>query len=213
MKVLIVAKSYKHNKYCVAGIDVERKKLIRIVSCENSYTGALSDDEVKLYNRSESLKVLDMINIQLEHHPHPLQPENYFIVPGSKIFYIKTVSPQFLIDYLNYPKHIFINTDYRLNQYDVESSNSSLLLVKVLDFKLKQIRYSDGKIKPQGSFKYKDKNYTDYRVTCPKFYNYEFSTDEAILCVSLPPDDYHGYYYKFIAAIHLLSPIKITSPF
>ena len=47
-EILILTKSCKNGGYCVAGIDLETKKSVRLVSDDQGTQGALSKDDLRL---------------------------------------------------------------------------------------------------------------------------------------------------------------------
>lgn len=78
-KVIVLTKSDKNGGYCVAGIDVDKGRLIRLVSEDKSTDYALTDDDIT-YQDGTVMKPMDMIEVKLVGKQHSQnQPENYTI--------------------------------------------------------------------------------------------------------------------------------------
>ena len=78
-KIIILTKSWKNGEYCVAGIDTETKKLVRLVSGDEKSYGALTNRDMITKNR-EIIEPLDFVKISIKNEtPLEFQPENILI--------------------------------------------------------------------------------------------------------------------------------------
>ncbi len=140
--IVVLAKSIKHNQYCVAGKDINSKEWIRPVSDVNG--AELSEQQSKCTNNDwqnkgklpYNSKVLQKLEINfLQHAPLPNQPENYVV--SEDIWQQKyQISEQDLQNYLDEPESLWGDGD-RIEYSQIENSiipiGQSLYLVKVQD--------------------------------------------------------------------------------
>lgn len=78
-EVAILTMSSKNGGFCVAGIDVNNGKWIRLVSDDTETHGALSRDDIK-YQNGSFCKPLDVVAVPIiKDLPLQYQPENVLI--------------------------------------------------------------------------------------------------------------------------------------
>jgi hypothetical protein len=205
--IVVLAKSIKHGKYCVAGKDINSKEWIRPVSNING--AELSEKQCKCTNvqwqsqgkppyNSGLLKKIEMKFLQ--HAPLPNQPENYIVSDADWQQKYK-IEKHEIQNYLDEPNTIWGDNDridYSLIENNIVSIQQSLYLVKVDHLTL----YKNEEDKRRASFCYKEKNY-DLSVTDPNFDNILKDNGqnlEGILCISLG-ENFNGYCYKIVATI------------
>lgn len=206
-EVVILAKSVKHGKHCVAGKSVSKKRWIRIVSNE---TGAeLDDSHVLIANPhgSFAVKPLQKVYVNVEKSvPLINQPENWLI--DSRVKWTQNYKIQYadLCEYLDNPRSLWgvgdkvdysqiLSGEFRIEQ--------SLYLITVNKIRL-YCREFKGKVRRRVEFDYNNQVY-DLAVTDPNFdklkARYE-TLDNVILCISLgEPSPYDNYCYKIVATI------------
>ena len=79
--VILLAKSYKHHNYCVAGIDRMTGEWIRFVSDNATIQHAISQEDMACENGTIP-DVMDIVNVRcLSYSPSEHQSENYLIDP------------------------------------------------------------------------------------------------------------------------------------
>lgn len=205
--IVVLAKSIKHGKYCVAGKDINSNEWVRPVSDING--AELSEEQCKCTNDQwqqrgnspYSSNVLKKIEIRfLQHAPLPNQPENYIISDQvwQHRFNIKAHEIQ---NYLDEPETLWGDDSriaFSLIENNADSIQQSLYLVKVDNLTL----YKNEEDKRRASFYYKGRNY-DLSVTDPNFDNILKDGSQnlkGILCISLG-ENYNGYCYKIVATI------------
>ena len=77
--VAILTKSAKNGGYCVAGIDMDTRQWIRLVSSDANSCGALFSQDLQ-YKDGTYCEPFDIARIPiLGKHPHVYQPENVLI--------------------------------------------------------------------------------------------------------------------------------------
>jgi hypothetical protein len=206
--IVILAKSLKHNGYCVAGKDVISKQWIRAVSDENG--SALSREQCKCTNNNWQRQnkspyhssIFKKVEINFLKHA-PLinhQPENYVI--SNEIWQHKfNIEPEELKNYLDDPESLWGDGDrisYSLIKNNELLIHQSLYLVEVHELNL----YVNEFNKRRASFIYKKIRY-DLSVTDINFDDIlknNIQNEKDILCVSLG-ENYEDFCYKIIATI------------
>ena len=77
--IIILTKSAKHGKYCVAGIDIKSKSWVRLVSDDVASDGALSNLDIRLSN-GKFCKPLDLVRVYIKQAvSESCQTENHLI--------------------------------------------------------------------------------------------------------------------------------------
>jgi hypothetical protein len=201
--IVVLAKSIKHGKYCVAGKDINSKEWLRPVS---DIKGAeLSEQQCKCTNERwnsnpYNCKVLHKIEMKfLQHAPLLNQPEN-FIVSNEVWRQQFKIENTEIINYLDSPETLWDDEDkleFALIENHSISIQQSLYLIIVDNLEL----YMNTMNKRRASFIYKNVNY-DLSVTDPNFDNILNNGQnlQNILCVSLG-ENFNGYCYKIVATI------------
>lgn len=189
--LIVLAKSDKHNGYCVAGIS-KFGKFVRLV--RDSEGHALEKERCKF-------KKLDFLTAEVSYTPLKHQKENFTlrkILNSSK----SMVSHDSLKPLLQNSQFIFSNTDPYLCENEMNKQKSSFLLVEVNDLHI----YRNDEKKYKADFTYNNQNYKRFSVTDPEFKLHRRKISKAIILISLPNTPYNKYgknlYYKFICAIY-----------
>ncbi|MDP8033844.1 hypothetical protein QJU43_06685 [Pasteurella atlantica] len=200
-EIVILAKSIKHNGYCVAGKYFSTKQWVRLVS--NSGGGQLSFEQVQyenIYGRFE-VKPLQRMKIGLVKEVSLInQPENWLIDNRLWVQNYRIEKSE-LYNYLDKPEDLW-GDSHKVNYNSIESRNilieQSLYLVKAHNLNL----YITEDQKRRAKFCYNNINY-DLPVTDPEFdniFNDKNIINNAILCISLG-EEFNGYCYKIVATI------------
>lgn len=218
-EIVILAKSIKNGKYCIAGKDVETKEWIRPVPTEDGKE--LSGEQSKSYfvdNNGNPVgypcKPLQKVRINfLKHVPLPYQAENY-LIDDSKWMQNYKINNHELNQYLDKPQVLWNTSDHikstDLNRYN--PNGNSLYLIQANNINL-LCTYNNNSKNRRISFDYNGNKY-DLRCTDPEFDKIIGSgnnkqIDSAILCISLAaPFEHNSYpseirHYKLVAAIYL----------
>lgn len=203
--VLILARSIKHNGYCVAGKELSTNTWLRFVGDENGKE--LSMEQIKYKNDfgefpSTPLKVLKVEvskNCPLLH-----QPENY-LISESKWEQVKpdeyTTIPA---NFLDSPQNLWGDTNSVDPNEILQGKiiiSQSLYLVKVSNFK-PSCKVENGKPKRRIGFNYGDVYY-NLPTTDPRFDDICAGNvkHNSILCVSLG-ELFNKMHYKIIAGVY-----------
>ena len=97
MKLIILTKSKKYNEYCVAGVECDTGKKIRLISDDEEIAGALTDKDLQAYNGN--VKCLDIVDVEIvEHIDNIYQKDNYHIVLKDLLSPIKDIFDYIIID-------------------------------------------------------------------------------------------------------------------
>lgn len=211
-KVIVLTKSDKNGGYCVAGIDVDKGRLIRLVSEDKSTDYALTDDDIT-YQDGTVMKPMDMIEVKLVGKQHSQnQPENYTIDDLEYFKKIRKVKKSEIREYLMKPDFIFYNSDSSVSEGEMDEilNKYSIVLFRVKELNLWLDRFKEGRI--MASFTYNGESYnyikiTDHTLT-EKYYDRvsqysprPYVIDRAILVMSLAGVAVRGKYYKLVANI------------
>lgn len=199
-RVLILTMSDKHKNekeggYCVSGIDLEEKKLIRLVGVHNHFK--ITDAEA-VYDNGNLCSPFHVIEVEAEHidnamvdernktgwgipgliYPEELleiQPENH-IVSGKFVFvremYIKEViSTLEEMGLISDEEYIFKDVNTSLTPYNARENGCSLRVVHLDKMDIYKKESTEGGCQRhfRAKFSYKNKWYTDISVTDPEY--------------------------------------------
>lgn len=207
--ICILTKSYKHGGYCVAGIDINSKQRIRLVTSEDP-----NSDEVKkeqMYINGKPIECLDIIEYDLiKNIPHSCQTENWLINANYKPKFIKNITIEELIKLvkLDRDKNFICNNSNFLDVNEISSVDRSLFIYHVKNLKIEATTvelFGELRFKYKCSFEYNNINYTNVSLTDPVYR--DISQDglniiDALIISSLPCIPYNNdSYYKFVAKI------------
>lgn len=206
-KIVILTKSAKFGKLCVAGIDLDTGTWVRLVSTDEATHGALDPEDLQFENGS-CAKLLDVINVEiLGNDSNEAQPENVVINRGHYVDYLDSITIESAVSRFRGRKEDFIfgNTSYYVDEESVKSLGRSLELIEAENLEFKQLVNNAGQPKTKLEFKYNGNYYSNMSVTDPEFYDVEHGPriDRAILVVSIGTP-YNGRCYKFVSAIYPL---------
>lgn len=202
-EVLILTKSAKHGEYCVAGIDLQTRQWIRLVSSDESTMYALSRDMV-LYPNGHECQILDIAKVSIiKSEPLEIQRENVLIDENKYFECLGRCTVRHLYNYLNNDLLAFGGSSSYINRERALSLGYSLRMYKVKNPTLSEHENNQGKIRRKISFEYNGMQYENWSMTDYQYFKCPVGrlADEAIIIVSIPEDDYYGHYYKFVAKI------------
>lgn len=173
--VIILTKSDKNGGYCVAGIDINSKELIRLVSEDEKTDFALSLEDITYKNKS-IMHPLDKITVELKGKQNSInQPENYIIDNTKSFQKIGECDKGIIENYIMNKPYIFYNSRNCVTNGELEkiSNKYSLILFKVNKINLWKDNYKENRI--TASFIYNQQEYkyikiTDYELT-KRYYN------------------------------------------
>jgi len=208
MRVVILATSAKHKGFCVAGLDLDTNRLVRLVSDDASTHFAMELRDIS-YANGQQCKPLDIVTVNtVRYKPLETQIENFEVncrirpvlrfesrLDGDiyKFFYTRGVIEDKNSLFLGSQRH-FLN-EYEIKRY----GGKSLALYLARGVYIYKNDYGKAKaIVLIGTNLYENISVTDQKffgVTKVKFTN-------SFLLVSLPDVPFSdGKYYKFIANI------------
>ena len=201
-----MAKSFKNKNYCVAGIDPETGKWVRIVSEDEDTLGALTESDVTYADGTEC-QVLDIVQFPIkEEVPTKRQPENVLLHRGYPIVKDGAARLEDVLRIHPAENHrlLFGNRYNSIKEEYLEESgiNYSLVLVKVDHLIFNYMQNKEGKTKFKASCVFNGNTYEEMSVTDPEYYNAdgdsEISSAYIVVSIGAP---YNGRHYKFIASI------------
>lgn len=206
IRMVVLTRSSKYGKNCVAGIDLVNGSWVRLVTNDESSHGAVSDEDL-VCEDGNSVQVLDVIDAPvLGACNDEIQPENVLLDLDT---YIEIVGKMAIEDVLNiHPlesrSNILGNIYPYITDARVETVGYSLTIVEVNDLEIVQEENPSGKPKTKVKFFYNGNEYENMSVTDENFYSAENGTkyDRAILVVSIGTP-YNNKYYKFVSAIYV----------
>lgn len=206
MRLIILTESSKFSGKCVAGVDVESGKWVRLVSNDVATHGAIVESDL-YYEDGTKCEVLDIVDVPvIRACGDEIQPENVLL---DTSVYMKYVGKASLADVL--AKHPVENRINILgNKYSyitaqrIGTVGYSLALVEVRNLKIWQGENPSGNPKTKADFTYQMDRYTQVPVTDPIFYSVTNGTvfNRAILVVSIGTP-YNEKYYKFVSRIFI----------
>jgi len=202
--IVILTKSSKYGKLCVAGIDVENGSWIRLCCTTDTKAGEL-DRKYLITTDGKECDILEEVEIYVKDGLASLfQPENVYIDETKRFKFLKRVNLNDVLKLhpLENTPFILGNANYKLNYDEVAIIKKSLSIVKVSNLNLS----INEKNKTKAEFHYNNHCYRYVSVTDPNFFSKEVNIGSAVIVVSLPDDDWskENGYFKYIAKIFIL---------
>lgn len=200
--IVILTKSSKNSGYCVAGIEVNSSKWVRLVSSDIQSHGALFDRNMQYRDRTYC-NILDVVRIPvLRKDPSKHQPENILIDEEKTWDKIREMSIFELLELHPPETHcVLLGNRYPyITEKRVDMVGHSLILVKVSNLIISHPRERATKAR----FRYGGVTYENMSVTDQDFYKTPNETDigDAVLVMSLPGNPCpERKYFKFIAKL------------
>ena len=208
-RVCILTKSYKHGGYCVAGIDIDSKRYVRLVNSEDP-----SNDEIgkgQMYISGKPIECLDIIECEfIKSVPLFCQTENCLLDRSVKLKYVSSYSERELAALISVESDdLFLySLSNSLSADEIAMVDRSLFVYLVNNITIESTTYeSYGEVKHRNkcSFYYNGIKYNNISLTDPNFRDSTqngLQLSDALIVASLPSSPYNdGLFYKFVAKI------------
>ncbi len=206
LSAVIIARSRKHGGFCVAAVNPINNKIVRFVSDAETARAIPWNEMIRI-------SLLDVVEVKYEQFcPKDPQTENILVEPhGIRRIGKFNGSIEDIRQRIQFSDNLLDSTAPKLNSVDY--FHHSLEIVKVKNLKLSG-EYYNRRFKTRASFSYNGQQYTDFRVTDPKYEgmlmgidSHSMTIQSADIVLSIPwePFEEDGMYYKFVAAIYKLS--------
>lgn len=201
MRLLVLTRSDKHRGpdggYCVAGIDMETSRWIRLIGPHFKFKIA---DVEAIYDNGNMCEPFDVIDVDAEKVDDDMirrcnvegwgencneqysdnmlliQPENYMVHGKFRFVEKKTIDDLLRMNVVDNSEFIFSNGNRRLSIHEAEQNNRSLVLVKADDLELYPMPRTreDGSVDGyqahyRARFTYNGTVYEDISVTDPDY--------------------------------------------
>lgn len=207
-QLVILTKSARHGGYCVAGIDLETNKFIRLISNNQAVKGSLTSSHMRC-DDSRYANILDVVEVDLiKPVPTETHPEDWLIDETKQWKNLgKFKMKNFNKDWLCSDEYIFVNNNEYISLESAKLAAKSIIIALVKDLKIYQVEYN-GKNKQKADFVYRGEIYEYFSITDFDFFDEEHQFDKALVVVSLPNDEWsykNDRFYKFVAKVF---PIK-----
>ncbi len=206
--VVILTRSSKYRNFCVAGVDINTGKWVRLVSDNNEIHGALNKDDIT-YENGVSCKELDVVTVPINgtvSGGH--QSENKLINTKKRWKKLGTATIQDIIRIhpVENKRHRYLYGSMReyVSKDEIENIDYSLTFIEVFDLEICQkTNEFTGRPKTKASFIYNNMKYENIAVTDSRYYTMQNGkvSDRAYLVISLPDTPVNDRYYKFVAKI------------
>ena len=201
IRAVVLTRSSKHKKYCVAGLDIRTGKWVRFISDDEKSCGALSKENIRFLN-GEYCKPLDIVEVAVKcFAPSRYQPENCLIDERYRWRKVGECTLERVLRF--HPAEVwpclYRNLLPYVEEEDMSDEGPSLTLIRVSELCV----YKNHRARTKARFEYNAQLYQDISVTDPAYYDKNDTTiGKAYLVVSLPSDPFpENRYYKFIAQI------------
>ena len=172
-EIIVLARSSKHNDYCIAGIDTSTGKWIRPISKNTYKEGAIPLKDIT-YKNGSTVQIFDIIKINItEHQPTKAQPENYVYDPFVPWIKTDRTNLEQIIRFRGYdnPNTIFYNEGKDVSEEELDNVSSkkySLLFVNVKNAYAFVKTFQPGNTRYQLNFNYNNINYKYLKITDEK---------------------------------------------
>ena len=206
IRMVVLTRSSKYGKKCVAGINLANGNWVRLVTNDKDSHGAVSDETLTCKN-GKRVQVLDIIEAPVFGAcSDEIQPENVLL---NLQVYIEIVGSMSIEQVLNiHPLETKINilgNEYSyITEERVKNVGYSLTMVEVNNLEIIREENLSGKPKTKAKFYYNGSRYEGMSVTDEKFYSVASGAkfNRAIIVVSIG-SPYNNRYYKFVSAIYI----------
>ena len=176
MKFLILAVSYKYSGLCVAGLDLDTLKYVRIGYPNKNECGPIPSWEFKYKCSSGEMQfnILDVIDIDvIKMVNNGCQTENYHLININEYIGTATVDDiKMIYGNLTEEELIFLNHYDYVSADQIDKIGGSLQLAKVDNFTVSKYTNINGNQRLCASFQYKGRQYNNIRVTDSVFCAY-----------------------------------------
>ena len=203
MSILVLTKSAKNHELCVAGIDLDTNKLVRLVADDSGKEIKKKDFKVD----DKEVHIFDKITIMGTPAPLEIQTENVILNKIDKIVecYDTDKVNEAMSNIAN-NGDLLKTEEYAIPHKDISTYDKSLMVVEVSDFKTKITENNEGKPKTKAGFLYKNQQYDNISVTDSDYFKAEQKHKKCKIILSIPEkqypkDDINGKHFKFIAKI------------
>lgn len=216
--ILLLTKSAKNGGLCVAGIDIQTKQWIRLVSSDTESDGAISKQFMQkdrngypiFFSKTiagHRISFPKVVRVWLKQAcPNSAQKENFLIDETEKFYFLRKTDLDEIQKYTDNDQFIYGNTSSFVEENELSFNGSSLKMFSVENLRIYRKTDAAGKHHSRASFCYNNLKYLDIRVTDGDFFEIDDATfSKALIVVSLPHETFNGKYYKFIAKIFPLS--------
>lgn len=164
--IVILARSAKHNNYCVAGIELGSNNWIRPVTSDEEIQGAIPAATLTYADKTE-VQPLDLVQIEFTNAAaSEIQPENFYFAGTTwKKFGHWNLAEFEKYCGLDSTDFIFYDNSRRLEPAALSSFNhrQSLVILSIENISLKAERFDNG-VKFRASFDYNGTRYEDFGV-------------------------------------------------
>lgn len=214
-KIIILTKSEKNGGYCVAGIDLETKEFIRLVSEDTGSKYALQKDDITYKDDSE-VEILDMVNVILNGEQDLwYQPENYIIDDKFRFKKVGRATIENILECANLEQNIFYDTENSILDSELKEKDNiyTLTLIEPQVFKVRMHNNEHGKKRLKASILYNNEWYNNLIITDLDFidkyydevrssYDQSINLNNVLVTISLgEPNPKDSKHYKLIASV------------
>ena len=207
-KIVLLAKSKKHQNYCVAGKDVDTGEWVRLISEEEEIHNAVRPENL-IYSDETEAQILDVIRAKVkevdEENINPNQPENYIL---DKNYYLTKIEEETynLDDMIDNTERIFFNDMNSISVEDLQDIDNihSLVLIEpdIVRVRIKNETDLIANVWYKGVW-YNNLTITDSRFN-REYYNEIIDEPRSFrdfkIGVSLA-EEYNNRHYKLIASV------------
>ena len=193
---VVLSKSLKNKGYCVVGINVRDRKLIRLIPlCSHMYR-SINKNSLNCIKNNKicQVEILDLIRIRcVKYREEKIQKENY-IVEERYVEYLGKCNESIIPTVYKSCFNLFGSTGPTINHKEALAANHSIEVIPVTKVKIYERKIS---------FVYKNNEYESFSITDPIYRGTYGSLNKAWLVISIPEECYNvdGLYHIIVAAI------------
>lgn len=211
VEMVLMTKSSKYGAYCVAGFDAADGRWIRLVSDDEATHGAITDE--MLFDRAAGrcAEILDRVRVDIDRDvPGSVQTENVLVVGTGRIRILgrMTIEEAVRLHPFEERDALFFS-HHHIVEADISAIHHSLEFVKAEHLLIYTVIGASGKPKYKVDFMCGGRQYTQFAMTDPAYYDKKtLHLDEAGLVLSISDDEWsrENGHFIYTARIVDLTP-------
>ncbi len=197
MRFLVLTKSAKNHSFCVAGIDLDKNRLIRLVS--DMEGNAISYHQFT--HKEKPIEILSEIDISCSPAPLSIQTENYLLKKINSVNQVYGTDKLDDIWGMVENPNLLNECTYYVSPNVAQRIHRSLMIAEVRNFIISEDLNNKNEKKTKAMFFYNNHYFSNLAITDREFFNKSFECSRCKIVLSISEKPYNNKHYIFIAKI------------